>query len=60
MMEMKKPNARLVLLITLTLLTCHAAMADVGGKITGMVKDQTGAAIAGVTVICNIETFAWI
>jgi hypothetical protein len=35
-------------------------MADVGGKITGMVKDQTGAAIAGVTVICNIETFAWI
>ena len=38
---MQGPNARLVLLITLTLLTCHAAMADVGGKIRGMVKDQT-------------------
>ena len=48
---MKGCAARLALLITLTLLTCHAAMADVGGKITGMVKDQTDASIAGVTVI---------
>jgi hypothetical protein len=54
-----KPKARLVLLLMLTLLTCHAAMADVGGKITGMVKDQTGAAIEGATVIvANIATGA--
>jgi len=32
-----------------------SAMADVGGKITGVVKHQTGATIEGVTVevVCN-------
>jgi len=48
---MRGPSASFVLLIALTLLACRAATADVGGKITGMVKDQTGASIAGVTVI---------
>jgi Carboxypeptidase regulatory-like domain/TonB dependent receptor len=59
METMQTPKARLVVLIILTLLTRRAALADVGGKITGMVKDQTGAAIAGITVtVVNTATRA--
>jgi hypothetical protein len=46
----------LFLLIAVALIT-SAARAEVGGKITGVVKDQTGSVIPGVTVvISNTQT----
>ena len=47
-----KLTARTALLVALSVLfQLNAAWADVGGKITGVVKDQTDAVIAGATVI---------
>ncbi|HEY4950724.1 MAG TPA: carboxypeptidase regulatory-like domain-containing protein [Candidatus Acidoferrales bacterium] len=40
-----------VLAMLLLLFLLNAAWADVGGKITGLVKDQTDAVIAGATVV---------
>jgi hypothetical protein len=51
-------TVRMALLVALSiLLRLNAAWADVGGKITGVVKDQTNAIIAGATVVAvNIAT----
>jgi hypothetical protein len=51
-------TVRMALLVALSiLLRLNAAWADVGGKITGVVKDQTDAGIAGATVVAvNIAT----
>jgi hypothetical protein len=47
-----KPTVRTTLLVALSVLfQLTAAWADVGGKITGTVKDQTNAVIAGATVV---------
>ncbi len=48
--EMNRAGAKLFLQVTVILLMSHAVLADVGGKITGTVKDQTDAAIGGATV----------
>ena len=42
-----------VLAMLLFLFLLNAAWADVGGKITGLVKDQTDAVIAGATVVAT-------
>jgi len=47
---MKRAEAKLILLIAVVLLASHSVLADVGGKITGTVKDQTGYAILEATV----------
>ena len=51
-------TVRMALLVALSiLLRLNAAWGDVGGKITGVVKDQTDAGIAGATVVAvNIAT----
>lgn len=56
---MNRAYIKLVLLVAVALLASHSALADVGGKITGTVKDQTDAAISGVTVtVVNTATGA--
>jgi hypothetical protein len=48
-----------IVLVAITLLVSNFAIANVGGKITGTVKDQSDAAIAGVTVTAvNVATGA--
>ena len=47
---MNRTDIRLIPLIAVALIASHSAIADVGGKISGAVKDQTDAAIAGVMV----------
>jgi len=48
---MNRVRATLALHFAAILLIAHPALADVSGRITGTVKDQTDAAVAGVTVI---------
>ena len=48
-----------IFLSAVVLLTGHLAVADVGGKITGTVKDQSDAAIPGISVtVVNVATGA--
>lgn len=47
---MNRAGAKLILVVAVTLLARHSALADVGGKIRGTVSDQTDAAIDGATV----------
>jgi hypothetical protein len=47
---MNRACIKVVLLVAVAVLASHSAVADVGGKITGTVKDQSDAAIDGVTV----------
>jgi hypothetical protein len=51
-------TVRMALVVALSILfQLNAAWADVGGKISGVVKDQTDAGIAGATVVAvNIAT----
>jgi hypothetical protein len=51
-------TVRIALVVALSVLfQWNAAWADVGGKITGVVKDQTDAMIAGATVVAvNVAT----
>src|SRR6202011_6307195 len=45
------PINRIVLIILGMVLAASSGRAEVGGKITGVVKDQSGAVIAGATVV---------
>src|ERR1700731_4126274 len=48
---------RIMFLLVAVFIVAFAARAEVGGKITGVVKDQTGSAIPGATVvITNTQT----
>jgi len=48
---------RIMFLLVAVFVVAFAARAEVGGKITGVVKDQTGSAIPGATVvITNTQT----
>jgi hypothetical protein len=48
-----------IVLVAIVLVVINFAVADVGGKITGAVKDQSDAAIPGVTVTAvNVATGA--
>ena len=48
---MSGPINRIVLITLGILLAASSGRAEVGGKITGVVKDQSGAVIAGATVV---------
>jgi hypothetical protein len=45
-----KFTVRTLLAVLALLMLANAMQADVGGKITGTVKDQTGAVVTGVPV----------
>ncbi len=50
---------RILFLLVTVFVVAFAARAEVGGKITGVVKDQTGSVIPGATVvITNAQTGA--
>jgi len=52
-------RAKIVFLLLAVLVMAFAARAEVGGKITGVVRDQSGSVIAGATVvISNAQTGA--
>jgi hypothetical protein len=54
---MRSAKKRILLLLTVVILVASAARAEVGGKITGVVKDQTGSVIPGATVVVtNTQT----
>jgi hypothetical protein len=56
-MQSAKQKILFVIVLFAVVLIAFAARAEVGGKITGVVKDQTGAVIPGVTVvISNTQT----
>jgi Carboxypeptidase regulatory-like domain/TonB dependent receptor len=56
---MNRTEAKRIFSVVVVLLASQCALADVGGKITGTVKDQTDAAIDGVTVmVVNAATGA--
>lgn len=47
---MNRAEMRFIFLAVVVVLSSYAALGDVGGKIAGTVKDQTDAALEGVTV----------
>jgi hypothetical protein len=54
---MQSARERVLFLLIVFVLVASAARAEVGGKITGVVKDQTGSAIPGaVVVVTNAQT----
>src|ERR1700674_2088066 len=56
---MRSAKKRILLLLTVVILVASAGRAEVGGKITGVVKDQTGSVIPGATVVVtNTQTGA--
>lgn len=56
---MNRGETKSILLTIIVMLTSYAALGDVGGKLAGTVKDQTDAALEGVTVtVINTATGA--
>jgi hypothetical protein len=56
---MRSVKTKILLFLIALAVTACGARAEVGGKITGAVKDQTGLGIPGVTVVVtNVETGA--
>jgi len=54
---MQSAKQRILFLLIIVVLVASAARAEVGGKITGVVKDQTGSVIPGAAVIItNTQT----
>jgi hypothetical protein len=54
---MQSAKQRILFLLIVVVLVASAARAEVGGKITGVVKDQTGSVIPGATVVVtNTQT----
>ena len=54
---MQSAKGRILLLLIVVVLVASAARAEVGGRITGAVKDQTGSVIPGATVVVtNTQT----
>src|SRR5258708_33043071 len=54
---MHAPREKFLFLLVLVFAFASAARAEVGGKITGVVKDQTGSVIAGAAVVVtNTQT----
>ena len=54
---MQSAKQKILFVLITVVLIASAARAEVGGKITGVVKDQTGSVIPGVTVvISNTQT----
>src|SRR5258708_19277205 len=54
---MQSAKQRILFLLIIVVLVASAARAEVGGKITGVVKDQTGSVIPGAAVvITNTQT----
>jgi hypothetical protein len=54
---MQSAKQRILFLLIVVVLVASAARAEVGGKITGVVKDQTGSVIPGAAVvITNTQT----
>jgi hypothetical protein len=54
---MHAAKEKILFLLIVVVLVASAARADVGGRITGAVKDQTGSAIPGATVaVTNTQT----
>ena len=54
---MQSAKQKILFVLIAVVLIASAARAEVGGKITGVVQDQTGSAIPGATVvISNTQT----
>src|ERR1700682_2450326 len=54
---MQSAKGRILLLLIVVVLVASAARAEVGGRITGAVKDKTGSVIPGATVVVtNTQT----
>jgi len=54
---MRSARKRVLLLLTVVILVASTVRAEVGGKITGVVKDQTGSVIPGAAVaVTNTQT----
>src|ERR1700687_2901968 len=54
---MQSAKGRILLLLIVVVLVASAARAEVGGRITGAVKDQSGSVIPGATVVVtNTQT----
>ncbi len=52
---MHAAREKFMFLLVLVFAFVSAAHAEVGGKITGVVKDQTGSVIAGATVVVRFS-----
>jgi Carboxypeptidase regulatory-like domain len=54
---MQSAKQRILFLLIVVVVVASAVRAEVGGKITGAVKDQTGSTIAGAAVVvANMQT----